>query len=162
MSDFTDFNLYDGQATPVVHQFKAHTHGDSPISGFNRHVWLDTSVNGGSYAGANKIALDTRVPAALNLSGINKQVRTADRMRVTHLGLYMPQMEVVSGATEAGYTATPSVQYTNTAMVKLMCSENSTDTILRNLMALLSNLLVHTGGDTGQFRDAIIYGNAPR
>lgn len=148
MSAIADIVVYDGEATPVSHTFKAvHVRmtKDNVQEAFYRE----------SISGIPLEAQPTlRLTSALLPSGIR---RLACRIEI-------PVMESVAGNNAAGYTAAPKVAYTVTAEYVTYTPSRATSMQRRNLRHMVQNLFrniqttsgPYTGGPVNELMDEVI------
>lgn len=121
MTQFANFTINDGKATPVPHVFSTKSN-DGRVT-----VWEDRSS--GVPIGYSKVTL-----------------RTADdaKLRRVDLGLTVPTLEAVSGTNQSGFTPAATLAYYHDLQIKVKLPNRGTLAERTDLYAYGCNLLAHT------------------
>lgn len=118
MTQFANFTINDGKASPVAHVFSTKSNDN------RKTVWEDRSS--GVPIAYPKVVLQTNDDA---------------KLRRIDIGLTVPTLEAVSGANQSGFTPPASLAYFHDLQIKVKLPTRGTLAERTDLYALGCNLL---------------------
>lgn len=129
MAQIANIILPDAQATPVNHTFVP-----TSINAAGVATWQSQE---GNYAIGNWMVTQQLSRPALPSAGMS----SAGRIIQHRIGLYMPELEVVTNSTSTGIKPAPTVAYFNKANVTFLLPERGERTTRADLAKILIGLL---------------------